>query len=102
MVVMSRLLPDHVVQRLATGPGSGWLYNRPNELIGRRTDMHHMHLFDIGCECLCDSNRCFRCLYRTGNPVVGILIPYVSPIFQMQVHFWKICGVGKSSVEVLH
>ncbi|MED6214303.1 hypothetical protein PIB30_101729, partial [Stylosanthes scabra] len=35
----------------------------------------------------------FRCLYRTGNPVVGILILYVSPIFQMQVHFWKICEV---------
>ncbi|MED6154021.1 hypothetical protein PIB30_107985, partial [Stylosanthes scabra] len=35
----------------------GWPYNRPNELIGRRTDMHHMHLFDIGCDCLCDSNR---------------------------------------------
>ncbi|MED6117284.1 hypothetical protein PIB30_108540, partial [Stylosanthes scabra] len=83
MVVMSRLLPDHVVQRLATGPGR----------VGPITDL--MSSLAVGqtciiCICL---TLVFRCLYRTGNPVVRILIPYVSPIFQMQAHFWKICGV---------
>ncbi|MED6190775.1 hypothetical protein PIB30_109193, partial [Stylosanthes scabra] len=67
MVVMSRLLLDYydvtgkkrqgwwlcpacsqiMWSKVSYRTRSGWPYNRPNELIGHRTDMHHMHLFDI-------------------------------------------------------